>query len=197
MNCRLDSPSEYITLLFDKNKTLEQIRVNRVWLKSFIRLPNYTFDNLYEMRSVIIHDSGSSEFERISNEVFKTKSTDILTGRKPNIKINRELLRSSVIPISLKIIEEDKPTHINQPGIDAFHRKVKYVSINERQDKPTGSSTLEYHVTPIKKSKDVLIEIFDFALSPIEKHAPSEKPARSSNASSMSSLVRGFSMSDV
>jgi len=168
LDCRLSSSApEYITLLFDKNKALRQIRVYRTWSRSYIRLPNYTIDNLYEIRSVITHDSGSSEFERINNLVFKAESKDLLTDRRPNIKIDRNLLRPSVILISLKVIEEDQPTVINQLTSEAFYRSVKYVSIDEQKDKPKILSSLEYHVTPINKNKDILKEVCDFALSPL------------------------------
>jgi len=168
LDCRLSSSApEYITLLFDKNKALRQIRVYRTWSRSYIRLPNYTIDNLYEIRSVITHDSGSSEFERINNFVFKAESKDLLTDRKPYIKIDRNLLRPSVILISLKVIDEDQPTVINQLTIEAFYRTVKYVSIDEQKEKPKVLSSLEYHVTPINKNKDILKEVCDFALSPL------------------------------
>ncbi len=190
------SSSEYFTLLFDKTKALRQIRVYRVWSKCYVRLPNYNVDNLYEIRSVITHESGSLEFDRISNLIFQTQSKELLKDRKPYIKIDRNLLRSSVVPISLKVIDEDQPTVINQLSSEAFYRTVKYVSMNEQQDKPKVFSTLEYHVSPISKDKDVLEEICGFALSPIERFSLDRRYSTQSTASSMLNSLFGFSMSD-
>jgi hypothetical protein len=114
------------------------------------------------------HDSDSEEFERISNSVFNGKSKDLLTDRKPYIKIDRNLLLPSVVLISLKIIDEDQPTVINELTGEAFYRTVKYVSINEQEGKPKVLSSLEYHVAPINKNKDILEEVCDFALSPLD-----------------------------
>jgi hypothetical protein len=145
---------------------------------------------------VITHDSGSSEFVRISNSIFETDSTGLLGGHKPYITIDRELFRSSVIPISLKVIDEDQQTEINQSAIEAFYRKVKYVSIKVQQNKPKVSSTLEYHVLPISKNENVLEEVCDFALSPIARSSLDRRYSTSSTASSMSNSLFGFSMSD-
>ncbi len=196
-DCRLtSSPSEYITLLFDNKKNLRQIRVYRIWSKCYVRLPNFNVDNLYEIRSVITHDFGSPEFDRISNSVFQTESKQLLTDRKPYIKIDRTLLRSSVIPISLKVIEEDQDIEINQFITEAFYRKVIYVSINERQDKPKVFSTLEYHVSPISKGKDVFEDVCSSALSQIKKLSSNPIYSISSTASSMPNQLFGFSMSE-
>lgn len=189
------SSSENITLLFDKNKALQQIRVYHIWARFYIRLPNYTADNLYEIRSVLTHESGSSEFERISSSIFKGSSKKLLTEHKPNIKIDRDVLLSSVVPISLKIIVEDQSKDIDGSESESFYRKVRYVAINERQEKRTVPSTLEYHVTPIRK--DILEHVCASALSPIEKLASSGKSGKSSTASNTGNAVRGFSMSDI
>ncbi|UJR12729.1 hypothetical protein I4U23_016903 [Adineta vaga] len=166
-DCRLTSaPSEYYTLLYDKNKTLRQIRVYRLWSKCYVRQPAANTDSLYEIRSAITHDSGSSGFDGIIVSVLRTQSTGLLDGRRPNIKINRGHLHPSVVPISLKVIEEDQETRINSSTIEAFYRKVKYVSIDEQQDKPKVSSTMEYHVSPIIMDQEILEQVYDFALSP-------------------------------
>ncbi|CAF1065628.1 unnamed protein product [Adineta steineri] len=169
-DCRLTSTSsEYYTLLYDKNKILRQIRLYRLWSKCYVRQPGFNTDSLYEIRSVIIHDAGSSEFNRIVDLVLRPQSTGLFDGRRPNIKINRSLLHSSVVPISLKVIEEDQETRIYPLISEAFYRKVKYVSIDEQQDKPKVTSTMEYHVSPISKDQDMLKQVCDFALLPTEE----------------------------
>ncbi len=188
------SPSQYFTLLFDKNKTLRQIRVYFIWSKCYVRLPNFGVDNLYEMRSVITHDLGSPEFDRISNLIFKSQSKELLTDRKPHIKIDRECLHSSVISISLKVIDEDEQVEVNQFITEAFYRKVKYVSINVGKDKPKVFSTLEFHVSPISKDKDVFDDVCKSALSPIERGSSDRRCSTSSTASSMPNQLFGFSM---
>lgn len=196
-DCRFNSASsEYFTLLFDKTKTLRQIRIYYIWSKCYIRLPNFQVDNLYEIRSVMTHDAGSMEFDRISNLIFQSQSKDLLKDRKPNFKIDRSLLRSSVIPISLKIIGEDQPTSISSLPSESFFRTVKYVSINEQQGKPKVYSTLEYHVSPISKDKSFLDEICDFVLHPIERASSNRINSASSTASSVCNVLSGFSMND-
>lgn len=185
LDCTLNS-SENITLLFDTKKILQQIRVYRVWSRSYIRLPNYIADNLYEIRSVLTHGSNSMGFNDIKAKVFKGASEDLLTGRKPNITVNHSLLRSSVAPISLKIIEEEQSTDTIAADTDSFYRTVKYVSLNEGQNKSKASSTLEYHVTPMNKNKEALEKISQIALSPL-------KEARTSGPPSMAtSRLQGF-----
>lgn len=145
---------------------------------------------------MITHDSGSLEFERISNLIFQSQSKDLLKDRKPNIKIDRSILRSTIIPISLKIIDEDQQTQIDQSTAEAFYRSVKYVSINEQKDKPKVYSTLEYHVLPISKDKEFLNEICSFALAPIERTASDQKESSASAANGKSNILSGFSMDD-
>ncbi len=161
-----------------------------------MRQLNFNVDNLYEIRSGITHDSRSSEFDRISSLIFQTESRELLTDRKPNIKIDRKLLRSSIIPISLRIIDEDQQTDIGRSTIEAFYRKVKYVSINAQQDKPKAYPTLEYHVTQISKNKDVWQEVCKLALSPIERLPLARRQSAASNASSLTESLFGFSMSN-
>ena len=192
LDCLLNS-SENITLLFDTKKILQQIRVYRVWSRSYIRLPNYCGDSLSEIRSVLTHESNSLGFNETRGKVFTGASDGLLGGRKPNITINRSLLRSSVVPISLKIIEEEQSTDTIEAEIDSFYRTVKYVSLNEGQDKPKKSLTLEYHVTPLNKNKDALEKICQLALSPLERARISGQPSMATTASSG---LRGFSMTN-
>ncbi|CAF3568479.1 unnamed protein product [Rotaria sp. Silwood1] len=187
------SPSEYFTLLCDTNKNLRQIRVSRIWSQCFVRQPNFNVDSLYEIRSVMTHDSDSPEFMQVMNLVFKSPSTALLSGRKPNIKIDRSVLLASVLPISLKIIEEDQQTNTHHPTIESFYRKIRYVSIDEQQEKPKLSSTIEYHVSPIDKNENVLENVCDFAFHPTEKSLLIPVNSTSSTASSMSNSLLGFS----
>lgn len=186
--------TENITLLFDKNKTLQQIRVYRVWSRSYMRLPNYIADHLYEIRSVLTYESDSPEFNRITNAIFKGASKGLLTDRKPNVNIDRSLLHSAVILISLKVLDDDQFVDRMPSDTQAFYREVKYVTINERQDKPKSFSTLEYHVVPMNKNKAYLEQICNFAFLPNDNPNTSEKSGRSAKASSTASGLRGFSM---
>ncbi|CAF5001728.1 unnamed protein product, partial [Rotaria sp. Silwood1] len=163
-------PSYYITLLFNSSKTLRTVRIYHIWTKCYVRQPNLNADNLYEIRSVLTYDSDSPEFLEIIHSVFKSsQTTNLLSGRKPNIEINVNLLQSSVKPISLKMIEQDIRTNINQMEVDAFYREVKYVSICEQQEKSKVSSSIEYHTSPITKDERLFEQICDFVISPIEK----------------------------
>ncbi|CAF3944462.1 unnamed protein product [Rotaria sp. Silwood1] len=188
------SPSEYITLLYDKNKILQQIRVYYKWSKCFVRQPNFNVDSLYEIRSVLTHESNSSEFTRIMKLIFKNQSTELFNGRKPNIKIDRSILLPSVIPISLKIIEEDQEIYIDQSNIESFYRKVKYVSIDEQEEKPKVYLTMEYHVSSMNKIKGILEQVCDFALSPTEKTSLVRQYSTSSTASTTLTSLQGFSI---
>ncbi|CAF3143665.1 unnamed protein product [Rotaria sp. Silwood2] len=193
-DCRVaSSSSEYFTLLHDKNKTLRQIRVSHVWTKCFVRQPNFNVDSLYEIRSVMTHDLDSPEFSRIRNLVFNSQSTALLSGHKQNIKIDRSIFHSSIAPIGLKIIEEDQQTHIDQPTIESFYRKVRYVSIDEQQEKPKVALTMEYHVSPINKNENVLENVCDFAFAPTEKVSSMRTDSASSTTWSISSSLLGFS----
>ncbi|CAF0893708.1 unnamed protein product [Adineta ricciae] len=168
-NCYLNSnSSEYYTLLFDKNKTLKQICFYRIWSRCYVRQPAFIADCLYEIRSGITYESDSSDFNRIADLILRSKSTGLLDGRKPNIKINRDLLQSSIIPINLKIINEDQQTLIDPSITQSIYRKVKYISIDEQQDKPKLISSMEYRVSPITKDQNILNDICDTALPSIE-----------------------------
>ena len=192
LDCRLNS-TENISLLFDEKKTLQQIRVYRVWSRSYIRLPNYNADSLYEIRSVLTYPANSAEFNHISSSIFNGSSKGLLTNRKPNIVIDRSLLHSSVIVISLKVIDDDQPAGRMPSEIETFYRTVKYVPIN---DKPKARRTLEYHVTPMTKNKDSLEQICRYAFLPVENRASSGKSGPSSKASGATGGLRGFSMTD-
>ncbi|CAF4113594.1 unnamed protein product, partial [Rotaria sordida] len=179
-------PSYCITLLFNSSKSLRKVRIYHIWTKCYVRQPNLNADNLYEIRSVLTYDSDSPEFLEIIHSVFKSsQATNLLSGRKPNIEINTNLLQSSVKPISLKIIEQDIRTKINQTEINGFYREVKYVSISEQQEKSKVSPTIEYHTSPITKEERLLEQICDFVISPIEKFSSDRPYSTTSMASSL------------
>ncbi|CAF1186741.1 unnamed protein product [Rotaria sordida] len=179
-------PLYYITLLFNSSKSLRKVRIYRIWTKCYVRQPNLNADNLYEIRSVLTYDSDSPEFLEIIHSIFKSsQATNLLSGRKPNIEINTNLLQSSVKPISLKIIEQDIRTKINQTEINGFYREVKYVSISEQQEKSKVSPTIEYHTSPITKEERLLEQICDFVISPIEKFSSDRPYSTTSMASSL------------
>ncbi|CAF1412773.1 unnamed protein product [Rotaria sordida] len=114
--------------------------------------------------------------------IFKNQSTELFSGRRPNIKIDRSILLPSVMPISLKVIEEDQEIDIDQSNIESFYRKVKYVSIDEQEEKPKVYLTMEYHVSSMNKIKGILEQVCDFALSPIEKTSLVRQYSTSSTA---------------
>jgi hypothetical protein len=163
--------TQYITLLYNSSKSLRTVRVNHIWSKCYVRQPNFSTDSLYEIRSSITYNSGTPEFVGIIASVFKSpEATDLLSGRKPNIQIDRKLLQSSIIPISLKVMNQDRQTRSVESGIVSFYREVIYVSINEQQEKPKTLSTMEYHASPISTNEETLKRICDLAISPTDKN---------------------------
>ncbi|CAF1279555.1 unnamed protein product [Rotaria magnacalcarata] len=169
-DCRVtSSPSKYFTVLYDESKKLRQIRVYHIWSKYFVRESNFNADTLYEIRSALTYDECSLEFTENMRLIFKSQSTELLSGRKPNIKIDRSILCSSVIPIGLKILEEDQADGMNQSTTESSYRIVRYVPIDEQQTKPNVLLTMEYHVSPISKKNGILAQVCNSAFIPTEQ----------------------------
>ncbi|CAF3334014.1 unnamed protein product [Rotaria socialis] len=169
-DCRVtSSPSKYFTVLYDDSKKLRQIRVYHIWSKYFVRESNFNADTLYEIRSALTYDEGSLDFTENMRLIFKSQLTELFSGRKPNIKIDRSILCSSVIPIGLKILEEDQVDGMNQSTTESFYRKVRYVPIDEQQTKPNVLLTMEYHVSPLSKKNGILAQVCNSAFIPTEE----------------------------
>lgn len=108
----------------------------------------------------------SQEFDKIMRLTFNSASTKLLTGKKPHLKIDRSILHSSVISMALKILDEDREPYIKSSITESFYRIVRYVSIEETQEKPEILATLEYHASPM--NKDVIDRICDIVCCPVE-----------------------------
>ena len=189
--CQLITDStKYYTLLFSKSKHLEQIRVSQIYSKNYIRLPNLLLDNLYELRNVTIHNSDSMEFRTISNFIFKETPSDLLNDAQPITQINQNVLRFSVVPISLKIIDEEQMMPLMESTQEPRFRNIGYLLFNSEHNHVKILNTMEYRIHPIPKNKDILKEICDEVISTIE-------PAAFSSQKYKISLNKTKSMSNV
>ena len=186
-DCKLQgtSPSEYITFLFDDKKKLKQVRRCHIWSKCYLREVDAAIDGLYELRSMITYKSGTTEFEQIVRSAFvHSDSTDLLTGKKPNIIIKQDLLQANIMQLRLKIVEEKLIDNSGSSDYQRYYREVKYVSLSQEQVKSKVFETLEFLTVSITKDDDLLSRVCDDATSVVDNKQLVQQSGAASNANS-------------
>jgi hypothetical protein len=186
-DCKIQgtSPSEYITFLFDDKKKLKQARRCHIWSKCYLREIDAATDSLYELCSMSTYKSGTTEFEQLVRSAFVlSDSTDLLTGKKPNIIIKQDLLQANIVQLRLKIVEEKLIDNSGSSDYQRYYREVKYVSLSQEQVKSKAFETVEFLTVSITKDDDLLTRVCDNATSLVENKQLVQQSGATSNASS-------------
>jgi hypothetical protein len=142
-------------------------------------------DSLYELRSMITYKSGTPEFERLVRSAFiSSDSTDLLTGTKPNILLKHDLLRSNIVSLQLRIVEEKLVSNIGGSDSQEYYRQVKYASVSREPVKSKSFETVEFLALSITKNDEHLSRVCRYAVSPVENNQSVPPSSAASNASS-------------
>ena len=144
----------------------------REWSKCYIRQPDLATDSLAEIQSVVNFRSNTEQFKEFLNLIFESSAKaiiNLLTGPQGNIGVNYSILKSSITPIKLKIIDSYREGESSAADVRSVFRFGKQSPIKSRSTRLEFTPFVEYQHSPLETTIPILKAAIQQGLIPVEK----------------------------